>query len=251
MKARLWLPKRDRRDKPGDDDWDEWSKDPPALTIWKELSATAWRTLPSGTNNMSQCEISASDQSVTTDSATTRAAAAKAETNAAAAAAPLTPVAVDAPGIAPSDPSAGADAAVTIDLEPITSVTHWTSPNAQGGPKASSSWRPESKPGATARQWQAPRVPRLAADLQPRGDCPVHELRPEHRALADDGDDALDDGRPRRARPAEDGRDRGTEEQPAKIHPIACYTGSACGRPADRTSCAPSCERRGSGSRPP
>jgi hypothetical protein len=114
---------------------------------------------------MSQCEISASDQSVTTDSATTRAAAAKAETNAAAAAAPLTPVAVDAPGIAPNDPSAGADAAVTIDLEPITSVTHWTSPNAQGGPKASSSWRPESKPGASARQWQAPRVPRLAAAI--------------------------------------------------------------------------------------
>ena len=114
---------------------------------------------------MSQCEISASNQSVTTDSAATNAAAKKAEGNAPEAAAPLTPVAADAPGIAPTDPSAGADAAVTIDLEPITSVTHWTSPSAQGGPKASSSWRPEGKPDATARWWQAPRVPRLAAAI--------------------------------------------------------------------------------------
>ena len=114
---------------------------------------------------MSQCEISASNQSVTTDSAATNAAAKKAEGNAPEAAVPLTPVAADAPGIAPTDPSAGADAAVTIDLEPITSVTHWTSPSAQGGPKASSSWRPEGKPDATARWWQAPRVPRLAAAI--------------------------------------------------------------------------------------
>jgi hypothetical protein len=27
-KAPLWLPKRDRRDTPGDDDGDEWGKDP-------------------------------------------------------------------------------------------------------------------------------------------------------------------------------------------------------------------------------
>ena len=114
---------------------------------------------------MSQCEISASDQSVTTDSAATNAAASKAEGNAPGAATPLTPVAVDAPGIAPPDPSAGADAAVTIDLEPITSVTHWRSPNVQGGPKGSSSWRPEGKPGETARRWQAPRVARLAAAI--------------------------------------------------------------------------------------
>jgi hypothetical protein len=102
---------------------------------------------------MSQWEISASDQSVTADSAATNAAVAK------------TPVAVDAPGIAPTDPSAGADAAVTIDLEPITTVTHWTSPNAQNGPKGSSSWRAEGKPGATTRQWQIPRFPRLAAAI--------------------------------------------------------------------------------------
>lgn len=102
---------------------------------------------------MSQCEISASDQSVTTDSAATNHAAA-----------PSTPVAVDAPGIAPVDPSAGADAPV-IDLEPIASVTHWTSPNAQGGPKGSSSWRPAGGPGATARRWQVPRFPRLAAAI--------------------------------------------------------------------------------------
>src|SRR5262249_3583447 len=103
--------------------------------------------------------------SVTTDSAATNAAAAKSEANAPEAAAPLTPVAVDAPGIAPTDPSAGADAAVTIDLEPITSVTHWRSPNAQGGPKPSSSWRPEGNPNAAAGQWQIPRVPRLAAAI--------------------------------------------------------------------------------------
>jgi hypothetical protein len=114
---------------------------------------------------MIQCEISASDQSVTTDSAATNAAAAKSEGNAPDAAAPLTPVAVDAPGIAPTDPSAGADAAVTIDLEPITSVTRWTSPSAQGGPKGSSSWRPESKPGATAGAWPVPHFPRLAAAI--------------------------------------------------------------------------------------
>jgi outer membrane murein-binding lipoprotein Lpp len=114
---------------------------------------------------MSQCEISASNQSVTTDSAATNAAAPKAEGNAPGAGAPLTPVAVDAPGIAPADPSAGADAAVTIDLEPITSVTHWRSPNAQSGPRAGSSWRPEGKPDAAARQWQIPRVPRLAAAI--------------------------------------------------------------------------------------
>jgi hypothetical protein len=113
---------------------------------------------------MSQCEISASNQSVTADSAT-NAAAAKAEVNAPGAAAPLTPVAVDAPGIAPTDPSAGADAAVTIDLEPITSVTHWTSPNAQGGPQASASWRPEGSPSTAGRQWQIPRFPRLAAAI--------------------------------------------------------------------------------------
>jgi hypothetical protein len=102
---------------------------------------------------MSQCEISASDQSVTTDSAAANHAAA-----------PSTPVAVDAPGIAPVDPSAGADKPV-IDLEPIVSVTHWTSPNTQGGPKGSSSWRPAGAPGATARRWQAPRFPRLAAAI--------------------------------------------------------------------------------------
>ena len=101
---------------------------------------------------MSQCEISASDQSLTADSATNAAAA-------------KTPVAVDAPGIAPADPSAGADAAVTIDLEPVTSVTRWVSPNAQGGSKESSSWRPASKPGATTRRWQVPGVPRLAAAI--------------------------------------------------------------------------------------
>ena len=114
---------------------------------------------------MSQCEISASDQSVRPDSATTNAATAKSEANAPDAAAPLTPVAADAPGIAPTDPSAAADAAVTIDLEPVTSVTHWRSPNAQGGPKASSSWRSEGKPDATARWWQIPRVPHLAAAI--------------------------------------------------------------------------------------
>jgi hypothetical protein len=102
---------------------------------------------------MSQCEISASDQSVTTDSAATNHAAA-----------PSTPVAVDAPGIAPVDPSAGADTPV-IDLEPIASVTHWTAPNAQSGPKGSSSWRPAGAPGATARRWQVPRFPRLAAAI--------------------------------------------------------------------------------------
>jgi hypothetical protein len=111
---------------------------------------------------MSQCEISASDQSVTAESAATNAAAPKAEGNAAA---PLTPVAVDAPRIAPTDPSAGADAADTIDLEPITSVTHWRSPNAQNGPKGNFSWWPGGKPGDTARWWQAPRVPRLAAAI--------------------------------------------------------------------------------------
>jgi hypothetical protein len=74
-------------------------------------------------------------------------------------------VAVDAPGIATSDPSAGADTPVAIDLEPITSVTHWRSPNAQGGTKAGSSWRPESKPDAAARRWQIPRAPRLAAAI--------------------------------------------------------------------------------------
>jgi hypothetical protein len=114
---------------------------------------------------MNQWEISASNQSVTTNSAATNAAAAKAEANAPGAAAPLAPVADDAPGIAPTDPSAGADAAVTIDLEPITSLTHWRSPNAQGGPKGNSSWRTEGKPGETARRWQAPRVPRLAAAI--------------------------------------------------------------------------------------
>jgi hypothetical protein len=114
---------------------------------------------------MSQCEISASDQSVTADSAVTNAAAAKAETSAPGAAAPLTPVAIDAPGIAPSDPSAGADAPVTIDLEPIATVTHWTSPNAHGGTKAGASWRSGSTSGATARRWQIPHFPRLAAAI--------------------------------------------------------------------------------------
>jgi hypothetical protein len=114
---------------------------------------------------MSQCEISASNQSVTADSTATNAAATKAEGNAPDVAAPSTPVAADAPGIAPTDPSAGADAAVTIDLEPITSVTRWTSPNAQGGPKGSSSWRPQNNLGATTRRWQIPRVPHLAAAI--------------------------------------------------------------------------------------
>lgn len=114
---------------------------------------------------MSQCEISGSDQLVTADSATTNAAAARVEANAPDAAAPLTPVAVDAPGIAPSDLSAGADTPVAIDLEPIASVTHWTSPNAQGGTKAGFSWHSESKPGATARWWKAPRFPHLAAAI--------------------------------------------------------------------------------------
>ena len=114
---------------------------------------------------MSQCEISASDQLVTADSATTNAAAARVEANAPDAAAPLTPVAVDAPGIAPSDLSASADTPVAIDLEPITSVTHWRSPNAQGGPRGDSSWRPESRRDAAARRWQIPRVPRLAAAI--------------------------------------------------------------------------------------
>jgi uncharacterized protein YukE len=114
---------------------------------------------------MSQCQISASNQSVTADSAAMGAAAAKAEASSPGAAAPLTPVADDAPGIAPTDPSAGADAAVTIDLEPITSVTPWRSPNAHGGPKGNFSWRPAGTPGATARWWQAPRVPRLAAAI--------------------------------------------------------------------------------------
>jgi hypothetical protein len=114
---------------------------------------------------MSQWEISASNQSVTADSAATPASAAKAEASAPDAAAPLTPVAVDAPGIAPTDTSAGADTAVTIDLEPIASLTHWESPNAQEGPKRSFSWRPQGRPGVAARGWQLPRVPRLAAAI--------------------------------------------------------------------------------------
>ncbi len=114
---------------------------------------------------MSQCEISASDQSVRTDSATPNAAASGGPGNAPEAAAPLTPIAVDAPGIAPTDPSAGVAAPVTIDLEPITSITHWASPNPQSGPKGDSSPRADAKPRAAARRWQAPRVPRLAAAI--------------------------------------------------------------------------------------
>jgi hypothetical protein len=102
---------------------------------------------------MSQCEISASDQSVTTDSAATNHAAA-----------PSTPVTVDAPGIAPVDPSAGADTPV-IDLEPIASITHWTSPNPQGGSQGGSSWRAAGTSGTSTRRWQVPGFPRLAAAI--------------------------------------------------------------------------------------
>ena len=112
---------------------------------------------------MSKREISASNQSVTPNSAATPPAAATAGASAPDAAAPLTPVAVDAPGIAPTDTSAGDDTAVTIDLEPIASLTHWGSPNAQDRPKGRFSWRPEGKSGVAAGGWQLPRVPRLAA----------------------------------------------------------------------------------------
>ncbi len=78
---------------------------------------------------------------------------------------PSTPIAVDAPGIAPTDASAGAAAPVTIDLEPVTSITHWSSPNARGEPKAGASPRADGKPRATAWRWQPPRLPRLAAAI--------------------------------------------------------------------------------------
>jgi hypothetical protein len=113
---------------------------------------------------MSQCEISASDQSVTADSATTNQPAPQPAANARDAGAPLTPIAVDAPDLAPNDPTAGLAAPVTIDLEPITSVTHWAPPNAQGA-KESSAPRPDHKPGVSSRGWAVPRFPRLAAAI--------------------------------------------------------------------------------------
>ena len=64
------------------------------------------------------------------------------------------------------------------------------------------------------------RVVRLHADLDARGGGPVQELGPEDGPLADDGDDALDDGGVRGCRDRE-GRGRGGQhgqEQPGETH---------------------------------
>ncbi len=111
-------------------------------------------------------------------------------------------------------------------------------------------------------------VARLRADLDAPGHRAVEQLGPEDRPLADDGDDTLDDRRMRdggltQHRSQRDHKgDLGEPHAPSLSTPhsthgsrlgtvlsgsqtfSACCTGSACVRPADRTSCVPSCARR-------
>jgi hypothetical protein len=82
------------------------------------------------------------------------------------AAGPSTPVAIDAPGLAPVDTQPGSPEPVTIDLNPrrVGSLTQWIAPAAQK-PRMD-----EFAPGADrkrgpAPQWQPPRVSRFAAAI--------------------------------------------------------------------------------------
>ena len=62
------------------------------------------------------------------------------------------------------------------------------------------------------------RVARLHPDLDAPGRRAVEQLGPQHRALADHGDHALDDRRPRRKGHGDDRKSRQREEQSRRLH---------------------------------
>jgi hypothetical protein len=78
-----------------------------------------------------------------------------------------TPVATDAPGLAPADPQPGSPEPITIDLNPrrVGTLTQWIAPAAQKPRMDEFAPGTHSKRRTRAFQWQPPRASRFAAAI--------------------------------------------------------------------------------------